>query len=240
MKPATETHYRPQKLTPKEIREGCRYLHGDDGSEVRICAINEEFRQGLDFLDNYPKSVTFFGSARFEPGHKYYELARETANKIVTETGYAIITGGGPGIMEGGNRGAHEAGGDSIGMTIQLPMEQTNNPYVTASVAFYYFFTRKVALTYSAEVYVYFPGGFGTMDELFEILTLVQTEKISKVPIVLMGREFWEPLDGFIKTVLAEKFEAISPDDRQLYIICDNPDEVVKIVKNAPVRDEEK
>jgi uncharacterized protein (TIGR00730 family) len=232
--------FRPKHLTIQEIREGCRFVDGDDGVETRICAINEEFRQGFDILKEHTehtKSVTFWGGARFKDGDKYYEIAERLAKRIGS-LGYAIVTGGGPGIMEAGNKGATEAGAHSIGATITLPFEQATNPYVKEEIPFYFFFTRKVILAYSAEVYLYFPGGFGTFDELFEILTLVQTKKIQRVPIILVGSEFWKPLDDFIRSVMLEKHDTISEADLSLYQILDDEQEILEIVRNAPLREE--
>lgn len=158
-------------------------------TEKRSKLIVNEIKTGIRAIRQYPKSVTFFGSARLKAGSKYYELARSLARKICQE-GYAVITGGGPGIMQAANQGTAEACGSAIGFNIELPFEQNINPYVTHGVNFHYFFTRKVSMTFSAEVYIYFPGGFGTMDEFFEILTLVQTKKIPRVPIVLVGKEY--------------------------------------------------
>lgn len=192
--------------------------------------INKEFKQTFKLLKNHQNTVTFFGSARFDEKHKHYKTARELADMIVRQTGASVITGGGPGIMEAANRGAADEHGVSIGMTIQLPHEQVTNEYVNRSVDFYYFFSRKVALSFAARAYIYFPGGFGTLDELFEILTLKQTQRIKQIPIVLVGSSFWEPLDAYIKEVLLEETETISPEDTSLYTITDDLQEVVAIV----------
>lgn len=221
-------------FTRKDIIESCQNAADTD---QRLATAHEELHTGICFAENYDNSVTVFGSARFTPDHPYYIHARNLTGRISQELGYAVVTGGGPGIMEAANRGAFETKGDSLGMTIQLPHEQSTNPYVSDEISFHYFFTRKVSLTYSAEAYIYFPGGFGTLDEFFEILTLVQTGKIEPVPIVLYGSEFWQPLDAFIKNTLAEKFETISKSDRDLYYITDNPDEVIQIIKDAPTRE---
>ncbi len=234
----TERIYRPLKLSTNEIREGCISITGGDGEETRLCVVNEELRQGIDFVSKFAQTVTFFGSARFEEGNEYYEKARRIARRISEELEYAVVTGGGPGIMEAGNRGASEGKGASIGMTIQLPFEQTTNSYVSDAISFYFFFTRKVALTYSAEVYVYFPGGFGTLDEFFEILTLKQTQKISPVPIILVGKEFWTPVVKLIEHDLLERHKTISPQDVGLYYMTDDEDEIIEIIKHAPRRDE--
>ncbi len=153
--------------------------------------ITSEFVQGFEFLSNLQRTVTIFGSARMREGDTYYEIAREFGSRLA-KADYTVVTGGGPGIMEAGNRGATEAGGHSVGLNIQLPMEQKFNPYVKEGVGFQYFFSRKFMLDYSALAYVFFPGGFGTLDELFTIVTLIQTGKAdAEVPIILVGREFW-------------------------------------------------
>lgn len=206
-------------------------------SKSRVSRISAEFLKGFEFINHYPKSVTFFGSTRLNKDNTYHEKALLLAEKI-SKLGYAVVTGGGPGIMEAANHGAHNIGGPSLGFNIQLPFEQVLNPYVNKSVSFYYFFSRKVALSFSAEAYVYFPGGYGTLDEFFEILTLVQTNKIPKVPIILVGSEFWKPLDEFIKNHLLEKYKTIDKKDSSLYKIIDDDEEILKIIKKAPMRDE--
>ena len=227
--------FRPQKLTADDIRAGCVKLYGNDGVETEICVVNEELRQGLDFVQKYSKSVTIFGSARTPVGHKYYEKARRIAYRAAKELGFSVITGGGPGIMEAGNRGAYEANGVSLGMSIVLPHEQVLNPYLTQNIPFYFFFTRKTAMRYGSRAYVFFPGGYGTMDELMESLTLVQTHKTSPVPIILVGVEFWALFDNFVKKDLAEE-HMIGEFDPSLYIITDDEDKIFDIIKNAPER----
>ncbi len=197
--------------------------------------IKAEFLDGFYAVRKYPKSVTFFGSARFTEDNIYYQKARILASKLCKE-GFAVITGGGPGIMEAGNRGTREECGIAVGFNIELPKEQSLNPYITDKVEFHYFFSRKVALSFSAEAYVFFPGGFGTLDEFFEIVTLVQTKKIPRLPLILVGRAYWEPLHDFIVEVLLNKFKTISPEDINLYRIEDDIDEIVKIIKAAPMR----
>ena len=203
----------------------------------RAQRIKDEFESGFHAIRQYPKSVTIFGSARFNEGNPHYEKARSLSKKIC-EAGYSVITGGGSGIMEAGNRGTKEACGTSVGLNIELPFDQVINPYVTHGVNFHYFFVRKVALAFSAETYIYFPGGFGTLDEFFEILTLVQTKKIEKIPIILVGVDFWEPLDSFIKETLRDKFNTISNGDTGLYTITDDEDEIIKIIKSAKIYNE--
>ena len=200
-----------------------------------IKEISEEFRHGFDFLKKYPKSVTIFGSARLTETSSHYVEAYNLAKKIVEETGYSITTGGGPGIMESANKGAHEAKGNSLGLNIVLPHEQKINLNVTDSVHFKYFFIRKPMMTFSAEAFVFFPGGFGTFDELFSILTLVQTKKIPRVPIILMGKDFWIPLKNFIRENMVERHHTIEKEDLDLLYIADAANTVVKIIKKAPV-----
>ncbi|MEX2514918.1 MAG: TIGR00730 family Rossman fold protein [Candidatus Paceibacterota bacterium] len=207
----------------------------------RIHVIRREFIRGLNFIRQHDHSVTFFGSARFDEGNPYYEKAVKIAQGIA-ESGIDIVTGGGPGIMEAANRGADQAEGEgrghSLGLNISLPNEQLLNPYVNENESFHYFFSRKVALTFSAEAYLFFPGGFGTLDEFFEILTLVQTGKIVRVPIVLVGSDFWNPLLDFMENVQKQTFKTISEDDTDLFVITDNVDEVIEITKGASMRNE--
>lgn len=221
-------------ITVDELHaESCK-LPEPDG---RLNKINEEFRRGLAFIKQYPRSVTVFGSARFKEDHPLYEKARKLAYRISSELGYSIVTGGGPGIMEAANRGAHEAGGDSLGLNIELPAEQVVNPYVKDSAEFYYFFSRKVALSFSANAYVIFPGGFGTLDEFSEILELVQTKKIPPVPLILVDSAFWRPLDMYFKNTFYHEYETIHLEDTELYKITDDEDEIIDIIKNAPQKD---
>ena len=210
--------------------------HIRDEANKRLSRINHEFVHGIDFLKTFPKSVSFFGSARFAENDPNYKKARDLSARIVKELGYTIVTGGGPGIMEAGSRGAHDANGRSLGLTIRLPMEQETNSYLTDSVDFYYFFSRKVILSFSAEAYLFFPGGYGTLDEFFEIITLIQTNKIEKVPLILVGKKFWKPIDKFIKKSLCQKYKTIDQSDTKLYTITDDEDEIMEIVRSAPAR----
>jgi uncharacterized protein (TIGR00730 family) len=210
-------------------------LEISESAQKRVALISKEFADGFEFIKNYPRSVTFFGSARTKEGEHYYEKARELAKKIVENLHYSVITGGGPGIMMAANRGAYEAGGNSIGLTIDLPNEQLTNEYITDKIGFHYFFSRKVCLSFSAEAYIFFPGGFGTLDEFLEILTLVQTNKIPPAPIILVGNDFWSPMEDFFKKVLLDQ-KKIEAKDLSLYTITDNEDEILKIIKEAPIR----
>lgn len=201
----------------------------------RTQAISQEFAGGFDFLANYPKSVTFFGGTNIKEGSKYYEDARALASKIVAKLGYAVCSGGGPGIMEAANRGAFEAGGDSIGLLIELPDGQTTNKYITDQFSSYYFFTRKVFLSFSCEAFIFYPGGFGTQDEFFEMLTLVQTKKIADTPLICVGSGYWKGLEKFMKKEMID-IGAIKDEELKLFHIVDDHDEVIEIIKKVPVR----
>ncbi len=203
-----------------------------------------EFLRGFRGLHFIGPCVTVFGSARFKEGHPHYEAARQVSAQIAGELGLAIMTGGGPGIMEAANRGAHEAGGRSVGCNIRLPHEQKENPYLDKFVTIRYFFVRKVLLIKYSYAFVIFPGGFGTMDEFFETLTLVQTKKIDNFPIVVMGKEYYQPLHDYLQ-FMAEQ-GTISPEDMSLLLFTDNPDHAIahirqfisgryKVVKRRPV-----
>ncbi len=190
-----------------------------------------EFVEGFDRMNNIPPSISIFGSARTKPEDENYQIAYKIAKKL-TEEGYGIITGGGPGIMEAANKGAAENDGVSIGLNIHLPFEQSHNQYIDTDkiLNHRYFFVRKVMFVKYAQAFVVLPGGFGTMDELFEVLTLIQTKKITPVPIILVGTKFWGGLKDWIKSTMMEKFKTISPKDLDLIPITDDIDEVVKII----------
>ncbi len=224
------------KKTPIDSPVTLKELH--ELSQERVGRISKELGDGFDFITKYDRSVTFFGSARFPEGHPYYEKARSLAQKIVKELNYSVLTGGGPGIMGAANQGAFEAGGSSLGMTIRLPHEQKTNLFLTDHINFYYFFTRKVCLSFSAEAFVFFPGGFGTLDEFFEIITLVQTKKVRDVPIILVGLEFWKGLEDFLIRHLVD-IGTIDNSDLNIYIISDDEDEIVDIIRKAPIRNEQ-
>jgi len=196
-----------------------------------IFKIMGEFVNGYEKLSRIGPCVSIFGSARTKPDDKYYELAQSVAGRIV-EAGYGVITGGGPGIMEAGNKGAHLAGGTSVGLNIDLPFEQHDNPYIDRdkSVDFDYFFVRKVMFVKYSQGFVVMPGGFGTLDELFEAITLIQTNKIEKFPIILFGTDFWGGIMDWIKNTLLEKFGNISATDLDLIHLVDTEDEVIDIL----------
>ncbi|MBK8704009.1 MAG: TIGR00730 family Rossman fold protein [Saprospiraceae bacterium] len=190
-----------------------------------------EFVEGFETLNEVGPCVSIFGSARTRPDHPYYKVAVDIA-RLLTEEGYGVITGGGPGIMEAGNKGASLYGGLSVGLNINLPHEQGHNKYIDLDkyLSFRYFFVRKVMFVKYAQAFVALPGGFGTMDELFEVLTLVQTGKISKVPIILVGVEYWSGLKGWIQEVMLEKENNINAIDLDLMPITDSPAEVVQYI----------
>ncbi len=224
--------------TLEEIRSSCELRVGKDGKLLEVCLVTEELLQGLDMLSKHKKLITVYGSAQFDVSHHLMcQKAEELGSRLVKEVGAGVITGGGPGIMEAANKGAFEAGGTSVGATIVIPTEQTTNPYVNVVVPFQYFFTRKTALRFGTEMAVCFPGGYGTLDELFELLNLIKTGKISQIPVVLYGEAFWRPLDAYLKNTLEEQFGSIAPDDRNLYIITDSLDEVVDIARQAPTKE---
>ncbi len=203
--------------------------HDKEVSVERIARMAKEIEDGFHLLSKYRLGATFFGSARCGVGEEYYEAARLLAGRL-SRAGFSIVTGGASGIMEAANRGAFEAGGQSVGLNIKLPHEQGSNEYLTEEKTFNYFFSRKVMLTFASEVYLYFPGGFGTFDELFEILTLIQTKKIKRVPIILYGRKFWEPVIAMLRSQMAEEFNTISASDLELFTLVDSVDEAYDAV----------
>jgi len=195
----------------------------------RIFKIMSEFVEGFDIIRRYGLAASFFGSARATLGDDSYTSAEELA-RLLAKKGFAVVTGGSVGIMQAANKGAYEAGGASVGLNINLPSSQNYNPYLTDKFIFDHFFVRKVMLTYASEVYIYFPGGFGTLDEFFEIVTLVQTKKIRKVPIVLYGKDFWDPLLGFIEKTVYEKHAALDKEDMGLYKVVDSVEEAYEYI----------
>ncbi|HET9324446.1 MAG TPA: TIGR00730 family Rossman fold protein [Gaiellaceae bacterium] len=210
--------------------EDRRILQAHDGNLPRnVFLIAEEFRTGFEAVDGIDRpGVSVFGSARVRPESEVYETARQIG-RLFAEAGFAVITGGGPGVMEAANRGAQEAGGLSIGFGIELPHEQATNPYLDMSILFRHFYARKTMLVKAAEGFVMMPGGFGTLDEMFEALTLIQTGKVLNFPVVLFGREHWEGLVGWINDRLLSR-RLISPEDEDLLFVTDDPDEAVSLV----------
>ncbi|MFN2471894.1 MAG: TIGR00730 family Rossman fold protein [Gaiellaceae bacterium] len=220
----------PRAAATPSLVDDRRLLEREDGAlEPTLRAIAEEFRAGFEAVDRIGRpGVTVFGSARIREGHPAYDAAR-VVGSLFAEAGFAVVTGGGPGVMEAANRGAREAGGVSVGFNIELPHEQAPNAYLDIAVIFQHFYARKVMLVKPSEGFVLFPGGFGTLDELFEGLTLMQTGKVHDFPVVLVGTSYWAPLVAWIEdTVLAEGM--ISPEDERLLICTDDPHEAVRIV----------
>jgi uncharacterized protein (TIGR00730 family) len=207
-------------------------LEVDD--ERRLQRIHDEIDSAFKALRDVEEGVSIFGSARVAEGHPWYELCRETA-ACLTHHGFTVITGGGPGLMEAANRGAAEAGGLSVGLNIELPHEQHRNPYVNRSLDFHYFFARKLMFVRYARAFVIMPGGFGTLDELFESLTLIQTNRIEHFPTILVGSAFWSPLLEWIERGL-EQNGLISPGDKDLLVLADEPMQVCRQVMSASER----
>ncbi len=200
----------------------------------RIFRIMSEFVEGYEVMANVGKAVSIFGSARTKPSDPYYKAAEETA-RLLAKAGYAIITGGGPGIMEAANKGAFDAaGGQSVGLNITLPQEQEANKYQTISLDFHYFYARKVMFVKYASAFICFPGGYGTLDEFFEVITLTQTLKIEPFPIVLYGSPFWTGLREWMRQQLIPKF--IDAEDIDIFRIVDTPQEVLKLMKQSSKR----
>jgi len=199
----------------------------------RLFKILAEFVDGFEALMEIQPAVSIFGSARVNPGDDPYEKAVIIARRLA-ENGFNVITGGGPGIMEAGNRGAREGGGRSVGLNIHLPMEQVANPYADVRVEFKYFFVRKVMFLKYAQAYVGMPGGFGTLDEIFEALTLIQTHRMRPFPVILFGKDYWCGLIDWVKNVLLDR-KLISPGDLELISLTDDPEEVVKIIKRTVI-----
>lgn len=198
---------------------------------IRLGEVDHEINQGYNIIRKYHKTATIFGSARLSDTHPYYEAAYELAYKLAGR-GYAVVTGGGHGIMGAANHGALDAGGASIGFNIRLPHEQNLNSWTTESLSFSHFAPRKIVMTLFADAYIYFPGGFGTLDELTEIITLVQTGKTAKAPIILYGSDHWKAFDEFVKNHLAGDLNMISDGDEQIYTITDDIEQIVHMVES--------
>src|SRR5215471_15990901 len=200
-------------------------VHSDSWRIFRILA---EFVEGFETMADLGPAVTIFGSARTKPGDRYYKEAEETS-RLLAKAGFAVITGGGPGIMEAGNKGAFEAGGKSVGLNITLPQEQEANRYQTLSLDFHYFYARKVMFVKFASAFVCFPGGYGTLDEFFETITLIQTLKIEPFPIILYGSDYWSGLVAWMKKeLLGGRF--IDPEDIDIFRVVDSPEEAVRVI----------
>lgn len=211
------------------MKQWSHQIKGEDS--WTMFKVVSEFVNGFEKMNKVGPCVSIFGSARTKPDHKYYQLAVSVA-KALTEEGYGVITGGGPGIMEAGNKGAHLNGGKSVGLNIELPFEQGSNPFVDydKNLNFRYFFIRKVMFVKFAQAFVAMPGGFGTLDELFEVLTLIQTKSITPVPVILVGTEFWSGMRDWIQQTMLESAGNISPKDMNLIPVVDTAEEVVRII----------
>jgi uncharacterized protein (TIGR00730 family) len=229
MKQTTTTQPQKSQFEPIEhlekVRKGIREI-----PTWTVFKIMAEFISGFEFLKNYRKAVSVMGSARNTLDNSVYQEATKLGYKL-SKAGFAVMTGGGPGIMEAANKGAFEAEGKSVGINIRLPTEQRTNQYVKESESFSYFFTRKVMLEYASQIYVFFPGGFGTLDEFFEMVTLTQTHKIRPVPIILVNKEYWQGLLDWIKTTVYEKNKAVDKEDLETFHLVDNAEEAYKLIK---------
>ncbi len=194
----------------------------------RLFRIMAEFVDGFEKMEKVGQAISVFGSARSKPESQDYKIGIELG-KLIVKAGYGVITGGGPGLMEAANKGAKEAGGKSVGLSIQLPFESKGNDHLTMEILFNYFFVRKVMFVKYASGFIALPGGFGTMDELFEMLTLIQTNKVAPFPIVLLGRDYWQGLMDWMKTIMADG-KYINAEDLKMFTLTDEPKEAVKII----------
>lgn len=202
----------------------------------RIFRILAEFVDGFEFLSKLKNEVSIFGSTRAVLSDPYYKQAKELGG-LLAKNGYTVITGGGPGIMEAANWGAHEAGGASIGIDIELSHEQRKNQFVTKSIGFHHFFVRKVMLSASSQAYIFFPGGFGTLDEMTEMITLIQTQKVPRsVPVILVGKTFWKPFVDWMQNVVFDEHRYVSRDDIAIMHVVDSSQEIMKILKKTVER----
>lgn len=216
------------KKLPENSKPNLLHGHAKQYESWHAFKIMSEFVKATEDLEQITPAVSIFGSARTKPDHPYYALTEKTA-RLLSDAGFAVISGGGPGIMEAANKGAQPGKGPSVGLNIELPFEQTGNPYLDISITFEHFFMRKVMFVKYACAYVVMPGGFGTMDELFEAITLVQTGKSIKMPIILVGGKFWHGLMAWIKTTLVDE-KVISPEDVDLIQIIEEPEAVVEAI----------
>jgi len=224
----SENNTPPAKSSEHLMKQWAKIKGENSWTMFKVMA---EFVDGFETLNKIGPCVSIFGSARTKPNHPYYLLAIDIAKRL-TEEGFGVITGGGPGIMEAGNKGAHISEGTSVGLNIDLPFEQNNNPYIDQdkNVDFRYFFVRKVMFVKYAQAFIVLPGGFGTMDEMFEVLTLIQTNKITKVPVILVGKTFWSGMKDWITQTMLMEENNISVKDLDLMPITDDPAEVIEII----------
>ncbi|MDO8424852.1 MAG: TIGR00730 family Rossman fold protein [bacterium] len=201
----------------------------------KISRITQEFTRGFRFVADFKRAVAIFGSTRFSPKNPYYQEARKLA-KLLAKAGFEVVTGGGPGIMEAANKGASEGGGESAGLNIELPDGQVMNKYVKKPIGFHYFFTRKVMFSFASRGYVFFPGGFGTLDEFFEMITLIQTGKLAKPPVVIaVGKKYWGTLFEWLKSEVYQKLRAIDKEDLGMFFIVDSAKEAFDLIKKYHV-----
>ena len=226
----TERKVKVEKTNGRAMKQWTTLKGENSWTMFKVIA---ELVDGFETLNKLGPCISIFGSARTKPDNKYYKLATEIA-ELLTKEGYGIITGGGPGIMEAANKGAYLQGGLSVGLNVDLPFEQSHNPYIDPdkNLDHRYFFIRKVMFVKYAQAFVVMPGGFGTMDELFEVLTLIQTKKVTKLPIVLVGTEFWSGLREWIVSTMLEKFSTVSQKDLDLIPLTDDPQEVLRIISD--------
>jgi len=210
----------------QKFLEGTRSLADEIRDSHKVLS---DLWEGITLFSQIKNCVTVYGSARFRENHPYYQLAR-SMGKVLAQNDFSVLTGGGPGIMEAANRGAKEGGGRSLGCNIKLPFEQKINPYIDSAIEFEFFFTRKVILRKNSIAYVLFPGGFGTMDEIFEVLTLLQTGKLPPRPVVCMGEEYWKHMQQFLRETMLEA-ATISPEDLNLAFVTDDPEEGVDYIQ---------
>jgi uncharacterized protein (TIGR00730 family) len=222
---------RPRTLDEEIFEADCAEVASELSDEERIERVERELRTGFESLADLGPAVAVWGSARTPPGDPWYETARDTGRRL-GEAGFAVVTGGGPGIMEAANRGAAEAGAASVGLNIELPFEQSMNRWVGRGIQFHYFFTRKLMFVRYSSAWVIFPGGYGTLDELFEVLTLIQTGKVRNFPVVLAGRSYWDGLLGWMREAMLEEGR-IAAQDLDLLHVCDDPEEIVTLVRSA-------
>ena len=197
----------------------------------RIFRIMAEFIEGFQFIADFKKAVSVFGSTTCSPQNRYYKEARKMG-QLLAKAGYTVITGGGPGIMEAANRGAFEMGGDSVGLNIQLPEGQRVNKYVKKPIGFNYFFTRKVMFSFASQAYIFFPGGFGTLDEFFEMVMLLQTKKLPRrVPIIAVGKDYWQPLFNWLEKEVYQNKKAIKKEDLKIFQLVDSAKEAFRVIQ---------
>ena len=225
-----EIHTSGQICLPSSTLGKLMNLPPERVSGMRLTKITQEFANGFHFLKKYGKSASFFGSARCVPGDSHYQEAEKLAFAL-SKDDFAVITGGGPGVMEAANKGAAEAGGQSAGINIQIDGKENRNPYVNDAISFHYFFSRKVILSFASEVYIFFPGGFGTLDEFFEMVTLVQTRKIDPIPMILVGKAYWGPLLKWIEKDLYQKRKNIDKEDMKIYQLVKDAKEAERVIK---------